>query len=174
MMLSLSNCTKDATSALGDLKGAAGQYGEISALVRNITDSSNNVQMATMNTSNVINALNQLKMSLRYIADWKEGTNLFQQLNTVINTIASPPGGISIELVGQYPSVDTVRAQIEVMTAFLSGFQKYFSVLPPDQIQEYNTRLTKAAQMLGNVNAFKSNPGLSASEIGQTVSSFRS
>lgn len=156
-LLSLTNCVKDTTEQLGDLKGLAGQYGDVTALVRNITNNSAKIQEFRMNNSNLVNSLNQLLSQLSFIPDWNQGQKIFRNLNTVINTLASPPGGVNIPLIERYPTVDTVRAQIAVIKAFMQGWEKYFETLPQNQQDDLNARIQQANNSLASITTFGNN-----------------
>lgn len=157
-LLSLTNCVKDATEQLGDLKGLAGQYGDVTALVRNITNNSTKIQEFRMNNSNLVNSLNNLSSQLTFIQDWNQGKQIYKSLNTVVNTIASPSGGgINIPLVEPYPSVDMVRTQIAIIRSFVQGWEKYFETLPQNQQDDLNMRTKEAVQILASITTFGNN-----------------
>ncbi len=154
----LTNCVKDATSDLQDLKGLTGQYQDVSALVRNITNTSQKLQITTIQQTNFINSLNQLQAQLRFISDWKKGRTLFKRLIDITNTIANPKGGSTVELASPYPTVDVVRVQIDVIKAFVMGFERYLEVLPPNLLKDYTDRLEQANNMLANINSYTDDP----------------
>ncbi|PLX29223.1 MAG: hypothetical protein C0582_04910 [Alphaproteobacteria bacterium] len=77
-ILLLTHCTKDATSELSNLQGWAGQYRSLSSTVRGITNNANSIQMAQMNSNNLINALNQLNGQLSFVTSWQKGRDFLQ------------------------------------------------------------------------------------------------
>ena len=72
------SCTS--SSGLGSLEGQGGGLGSIASLVRSATGASNAEQMARMETSTVVNALNQTKQELPFMYSPQQGFVVYQAL----------------------------------------------------------------------------------------------
>lgn len=155
-ILLLTHCAKDATSELSNLQGLAGQYRSLSTTVRGITNNANSIQMAQMNSNNLINALNQLNGQLSFVTSWQKGRDIFARLIDVTNVIAQPKLKASISnLSGAYPTVDAVRTQISTIKAFVNGMTNQLETMTPDKLEEYNTRLAQATEIIANIDTFR-------------------
>ncbi|MAP24390.1 MAG: hypothetical protein CMM87_02520 [Rickettsiales bacterium] len=155
-ILTITQCTQNATSELSNLQGLAGQYRSLSTTVRSITNNANSVQQAQMISNNLINSLNMLNVSLPNITSWETGRRIFQGLLEVTNVLAQPKTKASVYgLTTNYPDVNAVRAQIATIQAFVNGMTNQLETMTPDKLDEYNTRLQNANQLVNNILTYR-------------------
>lgn len=149
------SCTS--SSGLGSLEGQGGGLGSIASLVRSATGASNAEQMARMETSTVVNALNQTKQELPFMYSPQQGFVVYQALNNAASQIMGQSA--LPQFTTQYPSVSVVYELIALLEEFLNARLTYLQSMTPDQLQDYVQKLQTASTTISNAAVFRGGYG---------------
>lgn len=122
--------------------GSSSPVADLSAMIRQLTGSSQLGQQAQLQTTTLINSLNSLSVQLQNINLPQTGDQIFMQLNNVWAVLTGQPH--SPPMTGRYPSVNVVNEQIVDLQSYLEGQVPLLKNMTSDQVNQYMQRLQQA------------------------------